>query len=118
VDSRFVQANERTMLAWIRTGLALLTFGLVISRLGSWLGGVAPTADPSPHAPVSAFLVGAGFVALGVLVNALALVRYRRALRALDRGEPIPNDAIPLTFAILVTALGLLVAVYVLAARA
>jgi uncharacterized membrane protein YidH (DUF202 family) len=45
-DSRFVQANERTLLAWIRTGLALVTFGFVIARLGAWLNAVQAAPQP------------------------------------------------------------------------
>ncbi len=36
-DAAAIQANERTLLAWIRTGLSLTTFGFVIARLGAWL---------------------------------------------------------------------------------
>lgn len=34
---RLHQANERTMLAWIRTGIALMAFGFAIARFGVFL---------------------------------------------------------------------------------
>jgi putative membrane protein len=37
VDPRQLQANERTLLAWVRTGLALVTFGFVVAGIGAWL---------------------------------------------------------------------------------
>ncbi|KAB2893150.1 MAG: DUF202 domain-containing protein, partial [Kofleriaceae bacterium] len=36
-DLRILQANERTLLAWVRTGLALMAFGFVIGRIAVWL---------------------------------------------------------------------------------
>lgn len=38
---RLHQANERTMLAWIRTGIALMAFGFAIARFGVFLRQVA-----------------------------------------------------------------------------
>ena len=96
-DSRQLQANERTLLAWIRTALALLTFGVLIARFGPGL-------------------VGAGFVALGLVANVFALIRHARARRAIVDNRPIPEDAFPLAFGLLVIALGLLVSAYLLGA--
>lgn len=31
-------ASERTLLAWVRTGLALMGFGFVVARFGMFLG--------------------------------------------------------------------------------
>jgi branched-chain amino acid transport system ATP-binding protein len=33
-DPRTLQANERTLLAWLRTGVSLITFGFAIAQLG------------------------------------------------------------------------------------
>ena len=34
IDSRIYMAAERTFLAWIRTGVALMGFGFVVARFG------------------------------------------------------------------------------------
>lgn len=37
-DPRFFFAAERTLLAWLRTGLTVMAFGFVIARFGLFLG--------------------------------------------------------------------------------
>ena len=72
-------ANERTYLAWWRTGLTCLA---VCIGLGKLVPGVADNVTRWPYE-----LVGAGFGLLGVAFLALG---YRRALQvesALDRGS-------------------------------
>lgn len=67
-DPRLLQANERTMLAWIRTGLALMTFGFVIARIGVWVRLLSRTTKPVTGGTV---WIGAAFLALGVVSSAL-----------------------------------------------
>ncbi len=115
VDSRLVQANERTLLAWIRTGIALMTFGFVLARIGIWLGALPVTsAEPEARGPGAAWM-GATFCALGVIGNAMALWRYARARNRIQRGEAFPsNDPFPLLFGVVLTILGTLLAGYLL----
>ena len=46
---RLHQANERTMLAWIRTGIALMAFGFAIARFGVFLRQVASVGQVTVH---------------------------------------------------------------------
>lgn len=83
-DPRIYMAAERTFLAWIRTGLALMGFGFIAARLGLLLTD-EPVAASSLEGP--GVLPGVGLIILGVLVNVAAAFRHHRYLRALDRGE-------------------------------
>ncbi len=91
-DSRFRDhaANERTLLAWIRTGIALMAFGFAIARFGLFLREVAQAGQV--HATVrgirSAWL-GVALVVLGLVTNASALGRYLAVRKALVRQESI-----------------------------
>lgn len=78
-DPRFLQANERTYLAWVRTGLALGAAGLGIA-------GLAPITDPTWVRPVIALTV----TGLAVLVLLWAAQRFRSADEAIRRGQQIP----------------------------
>jgi putative membrane protein len=51
-DPRIPLAAERTFLAWIRTGLALMGFGFVVSRFGLFLrelAAVQKMPQPASH---------------------------------------------------------------------
>ena len=89
MDPRVGLAAERTLLAWVRTGLALMGFGFVVARFGLFLHEIAATRT-SPPAPSSglSLWIGGGLVVLGVGVNLAAAVRHVRLLRRLERGEP------------------------------
>jgi putative membrane protein len=82
-------ANERTMLAWVRTGIALMAFGFAIARFGLFLRQIAATGvapQSTTHSLGSSWL-GAALVSLGMLANASATFRYRTVRLAIERGE-------------------------------
>jgi putative membrane protein len=113
-DPRLIQANERTLLAWMRTGIALMTFGFVIARIGVWLRALAVVQRGPELHPFGTAWIGAAFVALGVLANAVATMRYQRTKHAILAGAPIPDDLAPLVLALVVTILGAVMGAYLL----
>jgi putative membrane protein len=81
-DYRFTLANERTLLAWIRTSLGLLAGGVAVSQL-------VPGFETLRH------VIGVVLIAVGGL---LALVSYRQwegNERAMRLGEPLPSSPVP-----------------------
>jgi putative membrane protein len=90
-DSQFRDhaANERTLLAWIRTGIALMAFGFAIARFGLFLRQV----EEAGRMPLTRGAGSAGFgvvlVLLGLFTNAAATVRYSRVMRALQERRPV-----------------------------
>ncbi|MEP6654710.1 MAG: DUF202 domain-containing protein [Myxococcales bacterium] len=111
-DPRLLQANERTLLAWLRTGIALMTFGFVIARIGVWLRALAATERVPDLHPFGTAWIGAAFVGLGVATNGVAAWRYRRTKLAIRAGRDIADDGIPFVVAVSVTALGAVIGAY------
>jgi len=116
VDPRDVLAAERTLLAWLRGGMALMGLGFVIARSASFLGGLRPTtaaAEPRPT-PAGAAL-GLALVGAGVVLNVWASLRHRHAVRQLHPGAPAAGLRSPRAIALGAALGGMLLLVLLLA---
>jgi uncharacterized protein (DUF302 family)/uncharacterized membrane protein YidH (DUF202 family) len=81
-------AAERTLLAWVRTGLALMGFGFVVARFGLFLQQIQVmqhTAAPESYG--FSLWFGTVLIAAGVGVNLFAGWHHLRLVRELDHGE-------------------------------
>ncbi len=105
-DYRFSLANERTFLAWIRTGLALIGGGL----------GVAAFIPPLRWSHVREGIAIA-LVLLGVVVAIRAIDHWARCERAIRLGRPLPRSRFPAILAIAIAVGGAVVFVLALAVR-
>ena len=99
-------ANERTFLAWVRTAIALLGFGVLIAKL-RFLE-IAPTAG------VRSTRLGLAFACVGVLILLLAAWHYERTRRMIDGGDYRPATHLIFTFSAVVFALGVASVLYLL----
>jgi putative membrane protein len=87
-DLRDYLAEERTFLAWIRTGLTLMGFGFVVARFGLFLEVMQITRGLStPQSHGFSRWLGTSFVAVGVAVNLLSVRRHRQLVDELNRGQ-------------------------------
>jgi len=108
-DPRVSLAAERTFLAWIRTGLALMGFGFVVARFGLFLREWA--VAQKVHFPTTRGLsleLGISLVMLGVVLNVASPVRYRRYLKRLAEGVlPATHPTLETAVAVALTVIGL-----------
>ncbi|GAA2943935.1 DUF202 domain-containing protein [Microbacterium luteolum] len=96
-DARFTLANERTFLAWVRTGLALIAGGVALELLG---------LDLHPGLRLAASLV---LVTAGTVIPALAWLGWCRTERALREDTALPGSALSALLAAVVAVAGALV---------
>jgi putative membrane protein len=91
-DPRVYFAAERTMLAWLRTGIGIMAFGFVVARFGLFLRLLQVQGEASGHG-ISPYL-GAGLVGIGVVTTAAGALQYRRFCASLPR-DAKPSTASP-----------------------
>ena len=79
------EAADRTLLAWIRTSLAMISFGFGIERLGQ--AAVDLDGTLSGFSPLKTRTAGAVRVALGIVATLAGMWEHRHVLRAIARDD-------------------------------
>jgi putative membrane protein len=103
-------ANERTFLAWVRTGIAVIVFGFVIEKFDLFLLTLASSVGDATHRSLGRY-EGLAFMFGGVAILVLATMRFVRTTRLLDDPEMHSANAV-LAELMLSAALMLLVIIY------
>lgn len=117
-DPRVFFSSERTLLAWIRTGLTIIALGFVVARFGVEASvtngqGAAPAMTDPLGAGLST-IVGIALVVLGSLAILVSTRQHRAFIKTLP-GPDLPQNYARLPIVLLAygTAfVGLLIAVY------
>jgi putative membrane protein len=113
-------AAERTFLAWIRTGLALMGLGFVVARFGLFLQTLSVhLADSTYRAYGLSLWFGTALIILGVSVIAGSLWNYFRLVERLKQGRLAFERPswLAIAVAIALAAVGLAMAIYLISVR-
>lgn len=100
-------ANERTYLAWMRSGIALLGFGVLIVRIRLLRPPLAP------QAPGGGWKLGLAFALAGLLMVALSTFHYFGVRNDIEEDTYEPPDRWVLLSSLVLLALGSCVVFYV-----
>jgi putative membrane protein len=107
-------ANERTFLAWVRTGAAIVVFGFAIGRFSLAMRQLtALQGHPVRTAGLSVWM-GSGTIVAGVALVVAGLLRYRKTRVQLDAGTFEPAGAVLDLITILTVVFGLALAGYLI----
>ncbi len=84
-DPRVLFAAERTLLAWIRTGLTFIMFGFLIERSGLILE-ILSDGQQIINTEIT-FWLGLAFIVLGSFTAVYATSQFRKVLKTLGESE-------------------------------
>ena len=103
-------ANERTFLAWIRTGIAVIVFGFVVEKFNLFLiilaGSVSPEAANRWMDQSTRWVGrydGLALILVGVALILIAALRFVRTAKMID--DPSPRMASGTRFELAVTVI-------------
>ncbi len=88
------QANERTFLAWLRTSITLIGFGLAIDRFGLFLREKQTTVGDQEipdYSLIGSQAISIGLVIFGITIIVLAMWRYNRVFQQIEQDDYQPS---------------------------
>ena len=113
-------ANERTFLAWLRTGVAVIAFGFLMERFDLFIRtmAAAATVDDAQRSEIEAMThsvvdgAGRGFMLVGIAFILVATFRFVRTGRMLDDPKiHAPGIVTDLSLSVILAVLLLVVSV-------
>lgn len=110
-------ANERSFLAWVRTGIAVMAFGFLVEKFDLFLeiaAGANGKWRPSVLSQAVGNVSGLLLILLGGLMIILATIRFRKLGRDIDAKDIRPGTGAQMDFALvaLLVLLGATLFVY------
>ncbi len=88
-DPRVFFASERTLLAWLRTGIAIVGLGFLVSRFGLFLHLFSDLGRNTPSLPPPGYshIIGVFLVIIGAACMALATVQHGHFIATLPESD-------------------------------
>ena len=116
-------ANERTFLAWIRTGLGIMAFGFVVEKFSLFLKQIAYFLGVS-HLPERGFtspnlqgyssIFGILLVAFGTLMSVFAFIKFSKIEKQIKENTYKSSMILDLLLTLSVLLIGIFLVIYLL----
>lgn len=112
VDSKYIQqhlASERTFLAWIRTAIAIIGVGFLVTNLHFTM-----KASLSPIGDYLANIIGLSSVGMGIITIIMATVAYLKKTKSINNQTFRTPKFTVVSLAIFVVMISIIFAIYFL----
>jgi uncharacterized protein (DUF302 family)/uncharacterized membrane protein YidH (DUF202 family) len=119
-DLRDSLAAERTLLAWIRTGLALMGFGFVVARFGLYVQQLLLAQHVAAlQSPGLSLWFGTALIGAGVLVNVLSAWDHIALVRWIGRdpADRPHSTTLAVALSLFLALVGLAMVIYLVVLR-
>lgn len=109
-------ANERTFLAWIRTGIGIMVFGFVIVKFSLFVNHLPARLFHEPDLPNngSTIFIGIGLVLTGALTILLSYFRYKKTNQLLEEGKYLHSTLLLTFLTVVLIAMSIIIIAYLI----
>jgi putative membrane protein len=107
-------ANERTFLAWVRTGIAVLAFGFVIERFGLLLHELGLKFGSKVSSANYSKWLGIIVVCFGIILLIVALFNFLHVRRSIEESRYRPVMFFAIVMTSIAALIGILLSLYLL----
>lgn len=109
-------ANERTLLAWIRTSIGIMAFGFVVVKFSLFVKQISFLLGKNSTIPQHGYssLIGIFLVAIGAIILVLSFLKYKRTEKQLSSESFQPSSTLILTLTIAILIISILLILYLI----
>jgi len=109
-------ANERTLLAWIRTSIGIMAFGFVVVKFSLFIKQLSFLLQKDIVIPQHGYssVIGIALVAVGAIVLLLAFIKYKQTERQLNSDSFKSSSTLALSLTIIILLISVLLILYLI----
>jgi len=107
-------ANERTFLAWIRTGIGIMAFGFVVVKFSLFIKEISLVLNKEIIMPQKGYssILGILLVGFGVLITLLAYLRYKRVEKQINDQSYVHSSILITILMTCIFSAGIMLVIY------
>jgi putative membrane protein len=109
-ESKYIQqhlANERTFLAWVRTAIAIMGVGFLVTNLH-----YSMIDSSSTRGDILATIIGLASVGLGVLTVLMSMIVYFKKIHSINNQTFVSSKTYIITLSTIIIIIAILLVVY------
>lgn len=110
-------ANERTLLAWIRTSIGIMAFGFVVVKFSLFIKQISLILDKNIRIPPQrgySSLIGILLVGVGAIVLLLSYLKYKKTEKQLNNENFKSSSTLVFSLAITILIISVLLILYLI----